>query len=339
MQALWKHMVDTWPVTAPAPLLADTLGEGLLETLGELRLLRREPIRERSTYPCDHGPRGRRVVVHEGVWAVCTSSFDGCEPIDLTSVDQIELDSTALIHRLRELLRLDGPFEPTRWNRVARVGERRLGVERAVFGLVPRPLCVSPERLLSWLGQQQARLTVLLAPTRNSRLSATPTITGRVIWLSLDEVVDLQMRTAALSELALRVPLPGAGLGELLWPRFSLVIDGDRCSYAGQALGIERHPRVSELLRTLARRPNQWVCRRDLFIAVYPDEITNRGKLLTDPVKLERRLRQLISDLGKAFRSIAPHALSANPIENLRSRSDLEGGYRLAIEPERVFRR
>lgn len=337
MQALWNHMVRSWPVVAPEPVLADAIGKQLMRALIELRLLRSEPIREHSRYPCEGCPRGRQVVQHEGTWAVCTCASVGCEPVDLRAAEQLELDDGALTQRVRGLLKLDGPFEPTRWNRVALLGERRIGVERVVFGFVPRPLCVSTERLGMWLTRQQARTTVLLAPTRDSRLTATPSGAGRVVWLSLDEVVDLEKGTADLSELALRVELPGADLGELLWPRFSLVLGSGRYSYAGQALGLERHPRVADLLQALAARPGHWVSRRDLVLAVYPDEITNRGKLLTDPVKLERRLRQLVSDLGKAFKAVDPRGLPANPIENLRSRSDLEGGYRLALSPDRVF--
>ena len=339
MQALWNHIVGSWPVVAPEPVLTNAIGKQLVRALLELRLLRSEPIREHSRYPCEGCPRGRQVVRHEGTWAVCTCPSVSCEPVDLSASEQLELDDRALTLRVRGLLELAGPFEPTRWNRVALLGERRIGVERIVFGFVPRPLCVSTERLGIWLARQQARTTVLLAPTRDSRLTATPSGAGRVVWLSLEEVVDVEEGTADLSELALRVALPSAVLGELLWPRFSLVLEAGRYSYAGQTLGLERHPRVADLLRTLAERPGQWVSRRDLVLAVYPDEITNRGKLLTDPVKLERRLRQLVSDLGKAFKAVDPRGFPANPIENLRSRSDLEGGYRLALSPERVFMR
>ncbi|MFT7519567.1 MAG: hypothetical protein ACI9MC_001709, partial [Kiritimatiellia bacterium] len=194
-------------------------------------------------------------------------------------------------------------------------------------------------RLSLWLARHTARVTILLAPTRNSRPSTTPASKGQVLWLSLDQVIDLHTGSADLSELPIRLQLAGANLGELLWPRFALVVDPveQRFYYAGQALDIERRPRLVELLRILAARPNQWVCRRDLVLGLYPDEITNRGKLLTDPGKIERRLRQLVSDLGKAFKAVDSRGLPTNPIENLRARSDLEGGYRLGLPPRQVF--
>ena len=334
MSPLWRQLERTWPLVAPEPLLAADLGADTLGALDQLRLLHREPVATGSRYPCDGCPRGRVVVEHEGTWAVCSCGV-GCDPVDVGQVDRLELDAGALVHRLRQVLQLDGPAESPRWNRPARLGDRRFGVQRVVFGLMVRPRCVRPARLDRWLREQRGSVTVLLAPTR----AAMPVRGAGEVWLSLDEVVDLQAGVADLSELALSGRLPGVDLGELLWPRFALVVDTQRESftYAGQPLGLARSPRLAGLLTALAARPGEWVSRRELLLALYPDEITTRGRLLTDAVKLERRLRQLVSDLGRAFKELEARGLPANPIENLRARSDTEGGYRLVLPPERVF--
>jgi hypothetical protein len=338
MEALWREMGRSWPVAAPHALFTERLGTTAVDTLRHLGLLRREPLRDGDRYPCDGCSRGREVVIDQGAWAVCTCHPTWCEPIELSVAELLSLDPQKLVTWLRQLFSLSGPSQPPTWNGIGLLGERQIGFERLQFAFVPRPSTLNPAQLSRWLTDHRSTLTVLLAPHREAlpTASALPS-DPPFCWLTLSDVVDTQSGTVDLSELLLRYPIPGADLGALLYPRFALVLTHDQIHYAGQPLTLDRRPLVADFLRLLADQPNRFICRRDLMLNLYPDEITNRGRILAEPFILERRIRQLASDLGKVFAEVDPHDLPANPIENLRSRSDLEGGYRLALPPEEVF--
>lgn len=338
MQALWQTMASSWPLAAPYPVLAESVGEAVLATLRRTGLLVRQPLRDGDLYPDTACLAGREVVYADGAWAVCTGEPCWCEPVELAVPELVGLDPRGLVEVLRRVLALGGPHELPRWNAPTLLGERRLGGARTAFVLVPRPACVDDDRLDRWLRESGTRPSVLLAPVRDAVPARHP---PDVVWLALDGVVDLEAGTVDLSELALSDRWRGDDLLPLLWPRFALVLEPESGTwlYAGQPLPLDRNPSLVRLLELLAARPNRWVCRRDLVLGLFPDEITSKGRLLTDPVKLERRIRQLVSDLGKAFAAVDPRGLPENPIENLRARSDLEGGYRLALAPERVFSR
>ncbi|MEO0601149.1 MAG: hypothetical protein AAF211_06920 [Myxococcota bacterium] len=196
---------------------------------------------------------------------------------------------------------------------------------------------MTTRRLDRWLAEHPYGLNVLLALVRDAIPPRSP---SNAMWLSLDETVDLVSGTADLSELAVHHDLGGDHL-ELLTPRHALVIDS-KCEdvrYGGRRLAIERRPMQRSLLHILAKRPNEWVCRRELLVTLYADEITSSGRYLTDPTNLERRMRQLVSDLRHSFEDVGAPDLPPHPIENQRSRSDVEGGYRLALRPEQVWMR
>ena len=187
-----------------------------------------------------------------------------------------------------------------------------------------------------WLQLGRIQSAVLLAPT--SRWLPDWPLPRGVHWLALDQIVDLQAGKADLSELAFALQLTGEELALLLWPRFHLVIDRQGTPYyGGVRVNVDRSAKLGQLLGILAARPGEWVSRRELLTALYPEEVTNRGRWLTDPEKLDRRLRQLVSALGKAFDTARlPDSAPDNPLENLRARGDHEGGYRLTIPVERV---
>jgi hypothetical protein len=224
-----------------------------------------------------------------------------------------------------------------------RLGERRFGATAVGLLWAPRPHTVDADTLAPCLWDAPARVLALvpslaaLAPDRPARV-------GRVElhWAGLAEVLRLGPPPQAdLSELVLRWGLDGEELGAWLAPRFALVHDAGagRAWYGGRRLDLDRRPLVARLLGELAARPGRWVPRADLLVALWPDEFTSRGRLRADPVKLDRRLRQLASELNRLFTLADPPDLPAAPVENLRTCSDLDGGYRLGLPVERVISR
>lgn len=335
MQSLWRELETGWRLIGPEPELAAQIGPETLGALDALGLVRREPFLAGAHLPCQGCSQGRQVVEHEGTWAVCTHPGMGCEAVDLTEVDRAELDEAGLVQRLRAVLRLDGPSEPLSPRRPVLLGHRRLGGQRIAFALV-RPRRVQERVVREWLQLGRIQSAVLLAPT--SRWLPDWPLPRGVHWLALDQIVDLQAGKADLSELAFALQLTGEELALLLWPRFHLVIDRQGTPYyGGVRVNVDRSAKLGQLLGILAARPGEWVSRRELLTALYPEEVTNRGRWLTDPEKLDRRLRQLVSALGKAFDTARlPDSAPDNPLENLRARGDHEGGYRLTIPVERV---
>lgn len=336
MKSLWRAMDKGWALIGPEPALQHQLGHGL-QQLNELGLLRREPYQEGGSYPCTYCSQNRRVVEYEGTWAVCTSPEDACEPMDISTVDRVEVDETGIAGLLREVLRLDGPAEPLHPARPVRVGDRALGGRRVVFAFV-RPLRARERDVLDWIRLQPEAGVVLLQPRRSNQPDwALP---RGATWVALDDHVDLAQGVADLSSVAIGMDLEGQELAQLLRPKFDLVIDRRGAGfYGGARVGQGRSERLLQLLRVLASRPGEWLSRREIQRELYPDEVTNRGRLLTDPETLDRRLRQQISSLGKALANAGESAGLKNPIENLRARSDTEGGYRLSLLPSRIYLR
>ena len=101
--------------------------------------------------------------------------------------------------------------------------------------------------------------------------------------------------------------------------------------------GLHRFQRrVAELalVQALLDAGDNYATRGELLPVLFPDEFTNRGRVLTDPTKLDRRLRQLVSRVNA---HVGQHPDGRPLIGNLRARSDVEGGYRIEVDPDRRF--
>lgn len=148
-----------------------------------------------------------------------------------------------------------------------------------------------------------------------------------MLWMALSEVLD---------EVRLRVDLAdvrerhGIGGLDLLWPRFTLALDDRYALWHGTLHDLGRTPAQLALLAELGNQAGVFVPRSELLPALFPDEFTNRGRCRTDPLKLDRRLRQLVSRVNGAMGE-GPDGQP--PIENLRARADTDGGYRIALPP------
>lgn len=213
------------------------------------------------------------------------------------------------------------------------LGTRRIGAHAVAFVWCRRAARVESvhvERVADDLAPDA--LVVLVAhrlalrPGRICRRGRT-----RVFWLGLDDVFDRpELGVLDLSELWLRFDI---GTVELLWPRYDLVLESDRAMWAGTWVELARNPLYRVLLDLLLDSADGYVARGDLLPALFPDEFTNRGRTLTDPTKLDRRLRQLVSRVNAHF---GAHADGRLLIGNLRARSDVDGGYRIEVARDRI---
>jgi hypothetical protein len=175
---------------------------------------------------------------------------------------------------------------------------------------------------------------VVLVPARRSLDRVVPSRMGRtrIFWLPLEEVLTLEhIDRVDLSELWLRF---GLGTIELLWPRYDLVLDDAKALWGGRWVELGRNPQHRLLVDSLLAANGLYVSRGDLLPTLFPDEFTNRGRMLSDPGKLDRRLRQLVSRVNAHF---GPHPDGRALIGNLRARSDIDGGYRIEVDPHRFY--
>lgn len=158
-------------------------------------------------------------------------------------------------------------------------------------------------------------------------------------WLSLDRSLRLDGRKAVvdLADLVLQHDFPGFDPGPFLWPRYALVLDPARRGYhyAGRRLDIDGGAAVLAMLEQLAAVPGQVVDRDTLSRALWPDEF---GARRSHTVDWDNRIRNVVRRLRKALAEAAAGVAGVppDPIETVRSGSDVEGGYRLALPADRV---
>jgi hypothetical protein len=207
------------------------------------------------------------------------------------------------------------------------LGERRSGADD-VLVLWARHTRVEDELALLLEDRRPRVAVVLLAHRRQLQTLVPARLRGiPVVWLALSETLDDRTLRVDLADVRARY---GRGGLDVLWPRFSLAIDDRYALWHGVQHDLGRAPAQLALLGELGKQTGAFVSRSDLLPALFPDEFTNRGRCRTDPLKLDRRLRQLVSRLNTAVGEGPDGQL---PIENLRARADTDGGYRLALPP------
>lgn len=331
--------------------MAAAVGAPQVERLLAAGLLLAAPLADGDSYPCDeHAEPGCcRVVVREpgGVRAVCGLHVPRCEPVEIAPEDAVTLrvDPVRFQAALARALGL-APVAPETPDPVRPLvlGDRCIGATVVRFLLVPRPRrTLARHGLTGLVPAPDGVLVVLLAfhPEAVPAAARAAPPPGAE-WLLLSDVLRVEgtAPVADLSTFLLRHRFPGVDLGRELWPPWTLVVDegARRFHYGGRPLDLDRHEVAARLLVALARQAGRFVPRRDLLVAVWPDEFSVRGKARMDLDALDRRLRQTRSVLSDAFRALPPRpGLVHDPVENLRARSDEEGGYRLAVEAGRVM--
>ena len=90
---------------------------------------------------------------------------------------------------------------------------------------------------------------------------------------------------------------------------------------------------IWRMLVFLARRPGDFVSKEELAFELWPSECWPKTRVPREPVRIDRRLRQLKSDLIGAFRRLG----ADQPLEQRSGRAGGDGAFRLALTPDQVM--
>lgn len=267
----------------------------------------------------------RELLDENGRWlAICASGF--CEPVEVDP-RRAHVLSDAVAHALA---RACGVEPVATGGDLCVLGERRVGRHGLLYVWCPRPRRVDPVHLDRVVDDHAPDALVVLAPHQRVARVHRRRGSTRILWFGLDDVWTCPDHLE-LSELWLRFRL---GAPDLLWPRYDLVVDDTRMLWGGRWVSVSRNPQHQVLVQALLDAGDNYATRGELLPVLFPDEFTNRGRVLTDPTKLDRRLRQLVSRVNA---HVGQHPDGRSLIGNLRARSDVEGGYRIEIDPDRRF--
>ena len=291
---------------------------------------------EGAPFPCACGACRARLLRESGRWAVVSDGPLACpdEALDEAADEGVQVLPSRLVRVLARAAGLD-VAPPASWRDPVMLGTRVLAGRRVGFVWVPQTAQVN-ERLRVLAHEEPNRDLVALVPHRSAVPSEGGSPIGgvRVFWLDVGTHLfpDRDDLRLDLADVALAGPAPD---GRELWPRYALVVDEarGRAWWGGRALPLDRTPLGARMLFELARRPGAWVTRRELMLALWPEEFSSRTRAPVDPIALDRRLRQLRSALGEVVAAVGPVAgLPEELVENLRTRSDTDGGYRLNVD-------
>lgn len=297
-------------------------------------LLQRVPALEDEPWPCDapaHGGCSRELTREGETWlAVCTCGSPWAAEPEEVEPERVRLLERRWVAFVARACGLEAAPEPTD---LTVLGERQEGRHTVLYLWVRHLPSLAPATLALLVEDRRPDAVVALVPSRRLLQQVVPSrLRGsRLVWLALDEVFDVETERVDLADLRVRFGIGGL---DLLWPRYQLALDDTTALWCGVSHDLGRAPARLDLLRELGRDPGAFVARSDLLPRLFPDEFTNRGRARTDLVKLDRRLRQLVSRLTA---QLGPGPDGAPLVENLRGRSDTDGGYRLALAPDRFF--
>ncbi len=320
------------------------VGAELVATLRGLRWLESRPLLEAGWFPCPSGAGDgcpRRVVRLRGqLVAVCGQEIDQCDDVAITDDDAEVLAVTTGTLRagLAAALGLDGVERGQGpCSGPLRLGERRLGDERAAFYFAAR---VGRRGFHDWLDatvtRERGRAVALLV-ARGAGLRAKQAAELRragMFVLGLDRSLRLSDRGAEidLAEFVIERRFAGVDPGGLLWPRYELVLDpeGGRYWYRGEELALEGKRKTAALLEELAAAPGQVVTRGEICRAVWPESYGGRRTLEIDWDRRIRGLKQaLVGVLAVA------EATDLGALETIGG-DESTGGYRLNLPGRRV---
>ncbi len=355
LEPFWRLVAADPGLRLPYKHLQELVGGDGVAALLATGLVFRVPMEDGEDYPCTEGgePGCCRHLVADGdggLVAVCGASLGRLcpdEPVRAEEAQWLAVEPVSFGRAVCRLLGLSGGgLETTFSEGPQQLGVRRFGRTEVAFHLVSWPRLVLQGAHLEVLARRISGVvapTVLLAPSSASLPPSVARGTPHGLeWLCLDQVLPLvgERVQVDLSPFLLRHRFPGVELGPALWPAFALVIDRENGKrfYAGQELGLARSPLAARFLDLMAAQPGVFIPRSELLVELWPDAFTTRGRALEDPDALDRRLRQLRGELGKVFRGLhRVQGLPHDPVENLRGRSDVEGGYRMNLRPHRVL--
>ena len=332
---------------SPRRPLIDTIGAEAVQLLVRAAWLERRPLQPWDSYPCP-SPGGAgcpRRVVAEGqqLVAVCGSPEPECPDLEIAPEDacQLGLSARGWPRALGLLLSVEGAPGSRGAAGFLRLGRRRFGREAVVL-------------YFRWsggqgftLGLEQAcrregrdRIALVVVRRRALGVDALDTLARhQVPVIALDEIVRTDSRGlwADLSELVLAERFAGVEPGPALWPRYWLVLDPARARYwyGGVELPLRRRLRTAALLLALAGQPGEVITREELCRAMWADSY---GGPDTTESSWDRRIREHKKALVDVVRGAGPFPaeVPAELVQAWSHGSDVVGGYRLAMPPERV---
>ncbi len=300
-----------------------------------------------------------RVVTHapDDIVAVCQDSPRRREPVPLTRADLVvhRLDLDAFARSLARGLGLapgqvehfpsaDAPAWLTGNGAIFRLGERVFGSASVGFYL---SLDSSPSTLAQLLHKIRCRdrssaAAILIPNVGRARLHVHEMPDGaEITLLGLNRTAAIGTAgrvTVDLADYVLEKKFPDVDPGDLLWPRYHLVLDPaqDRYFYAGKRIEFAARAEIPKrLLLALAREPEQRVSRHDLCAAGWPDEYGTAASLEVDWNRRVRGGKQALSEaLGLAAEGVAD--ASRDPLAPVTSGSEHDGGYRLLVSSSQI---
>lgn len=298
-----------------------------------------EALAPEDSYPCP-SPGGvgcpRRVVELSGqLVAVCGREIEDCDDVVVPCDEAEVLGATprAVRRALGRALRLDQVEEGDPGVcAVLRLGERRFGEERAAFYFAHRLGRQLGDWVDATVARERGRAVALVVPRAACVGRERGEMLGRsrVSLLPLDRVLraDAAGTHVDLAAFVLEHRFAGVDPGQVLWPRYRLVMDpeGDRYWISGRRLALDGKPKSAAMLRALARSPGRLVTRGELCREVWPESYGGRGTLEID---WDRRIRGLKRELGKVLEATEA---GAGAILQAVSGDETVGGYRLAIQ-------
>jgi hypothetical protein len=339
LKPFWRILAQSWPLRWPRARMRAEIGAEALEIAERVGLLDSTPIADGDDYPCRcplEDGCAMRVVDEDGLVAVCGRGAS-CSDERLSDADAAwsHASPTTLTPVLQRAARLEvAPVTPVR--DVWILGQRSVGATAFRFVLAPRPSRSLHDGTIDRLANEDPnRVLVVLCVGDTPTMPSVPARTHLVPLRDHLHPGDTPTIDLAAVYLA---SARGTDLRAELWPRYTWVADVQRgrFGYAGASLDLERKVNPARFLARLLAEPGQWVSRFELACAVWCDKSPSEIDL-EDP-DTDRNLRSTKAELSQAIKRIDPPAgFPRDPIENLRTRSGDDGGYRIAVEADRVI--
>jgi len=336
LEPLWRVLREQPDARHPVEGWRRELGEGYALVAAWLKITRDTA----GTWPCGiPGATGcsRRIVEHghDDLVAVCMHEPPRCDKVAVprSALALRRLDLVALARLL-----LDTSGVPKARVRAARrwvgVGPSQLGTMEVVLALTREPSTLGLLEIADHLREAHPQAhVVLLAPVAE----ALPVAEARAFdrqraeVLPLGEVFVVRDRAvvADLSDWVLRhrEDLQGFDPLPMIGHRYALILDPlhERCALRGRWIDLRRARLPRRFLEGLASQAGRLVTRDELFDEVWPDKHPSDSEAWEVNLRTHKsKLDKLLGDEGRELVETVPG-------------SALDGGYRLALEPDQVL--